>query len=399
MGHDHVFAQHAQTFQVLRGAHPVVAQAGLDVAGTVVEVQGQRHAVVVGQPLGLLQQPGRHEVGAEGHGPGPHPPVKSAVVVADDALDDGDGLVRIVRRQVDRIGQVGDVGADDDAAAGLLIGPQSGVQVLGAAGVNKGGSAVLEQFSNAQQRGQVFFLGGHRALEPEHVGQVVGAETVREDAPRGMGVADVHMTVDQAGSYDHPRCVNDPVGGDIGQLRRLAHLRYAAAFYRHRPVADDAPLAVHGDDVTGVFDFQRSVRHLCPRRGWIVGHYTKTPLIERGISWHQQPRPPYLAAPFLGRRRKQSRSIPSSRRNPFGGRVVEMARNRLYGFRKRSRSMPSAFARSRAAASASSRSLASLAAKASFCRYSSRPCGLLPGLRRELFPDAPGARPMPTNPC
>ena len=127
MGHHYVLAEDAETFQVLGGAHSVVAQTRLHVGAAVVEVQCQRDAIVVGQALGLPKQPGRGEVGAEGHGPGPHPPVQRTVVIPDGTLHDGDGLVGVVDWQVDRVGQVGHVGADNDAAAGLLVGTQPGV--------------------------------------------------------------------------------------------------------------------------------------------------------------------------------------------------------------------------------------------------------------------------------
>ena len=170
------------------------------------------------------------------------------------------------------------MGADDDPAAGLLVGPQSGVEELGAAGVDEGGRAVLQQLSDAQEGGQVLLFCGHHTLQVEHVGQVAGAQAVGKDAAGGVGIADVHVPVDQARRHHHALSVNDPVGGNVGQVRRLAHPDDTAALNQQPAVADDAPLSVHGDDVAGALDFQCSVRHLCLQRTLasirVSGHYS-----------------------------------------------------------------------------------------------------------------------------
>ena len=76
-----------------------------------------------------------------------------------------------------------------------------------------------------------------------------------------MGVADVHMPVDEARRKRHPRAVNNLAGGNIGQRGGLAHLGDAPAPYDYGTVGDDAPFRVHSDDVAGAGYLEGVVRH------------------------------------------------------------------------------------------------------------------------------------------
>ena len=51
------------------------------------------------------------------------------------------------------------------------------------------------------------------------------ADVVREDAAHGVGVADVHVAVEEARRDQEPAPVDDAVGADVGQLGGLADRR------------------------------------------------------------------------------------------------------------------------------------------------------------------------------
>ena len=131
----------------------------------------------------------------------------------------------------------------------------------GAAGIQEGGSAVFEQFRDGQQRSGVLVGIRHRALQTENVGQILGAQVIGKQPARGVGVAYVHMAVDETGRHDHAAAIDDRIGGHVGQFGRLAHLGDAAAGNHHGAVGDDAPLRVHADDVANAVDFQGGFRH------------------------------------------------------------------------------------------------------------------------------------------
>ena len=80
--------------------------------------------------------------------------------------------------------------------------------------VYEGGGAILQQLGYGKHRRSVFVIGGHRRLQPKHVGQVLGSEVIRKQTARRMGVADVHVTVHESGSENHPGSVNRSVSGD-----------------------------------------------------------------------------------------------------------------------------------------------------------------------------------------
>ena len=163
--------------------------------------------------------------------------------------------------QVERVIPILDAAANDDAAPRPAVGFQAGIQVGCAAGVQECGRAVFEQFGNRQERGGEFVLGGHRALQAEHIGQVVGSQVVGEQAAHGVGVADVHMPVDEARRKHHSRAVDYLPGRDIRQRGSLAHLGDAPAPYDYGAVGDNAPFRVHSDDVAGACYLEGVVRH------------------------------------------------------------------------------------------------------------------------------------------
>ena len=68
----------------------------------------------------------------------------------------------------------------------------------------------------------VLLLFRHRALQLENIGQIGRAQVVRKYPASGVGIADVHMPIDESGRNHHLPGVNHPVGGNVRQLRRLA---------------------------------------------------------------------------------------------------------------------------------------------------------------------------------
>src|SRR5207244_3463790 len=72
----------------------------------------------------------------------------------------------------------------------------------------------------------------------------------------GVGVADVHVAVDEPGRHQQVAGVDHAIGARRRQGRRLAHAAHAAALDEDRAVPDDPPLAIHRDDVAGVVDLE-----------------------------------------------------------------------------------------------------------------------------------------------
>ncbi len=247
----HVAAQNAQLLQVLGRPQARFSEAGIHVILAVVVVQREAGAVLVGQAFALGKQLIGAEIGCEGHGPGPDPAVQLPVEVSDGCFHGVDRVGGGGNRQIHRVGPVGHMGAHDDSAAGLPVGIQAPPEVLGAAGVHEGGGAVLQQLGDGQQAGVVLLILGHDRLELEHVGQVGRAQVVGEDAPGGVGVADVHVPVAEPRNQDHVPGVDHPVRLNPGQLRGLADLNDALSLDDQSSVANDAALGVHGDDETG----------------------------------------------------------------------------------------------------------------------------------------------------
>ena len=90
----------------------------------------------------------------------------------------------------------------------------------------------------------------------ERAPQVVG-----KDAAHGVGVADVHVAVEEA-RCDHPvPRVDHAVSPGALQVGRLADAPDAPALDEDRAVLDDSPLRVDGDDVPRVLDLQALVSH------------------------------------------------------------------------------------------------------------------------------------------
>ena len=176
-------------------------------------------------------------------------------------LGHADGVVGGVHRQVQRVGAVKHVPTDNDAATGPPVGLQAVVQIGSGAGVNEGGGSVLQQFGDGEQRSGVFVLRRHCRLQLENVGQIVRAQVVGKQAPDDVGIADVHMPVDESGSHYHSAGVNHRVGSNLGQLSGLAHLADSVPGYDDGSIGDDAPFRVHRHHVASVVDFCRRFRH------------------------------------------------------------------------------------------------------------------------------------------
>ena len=93
------------------------------------------------------------------------------------------------------------------------------------------GRPVFQQLDDGQHGGHVFVIGAHRLLEPEYVGQVFSAQIVRKQTARRVGIADVHVAVDETRRQDHPRTVNRLAGHRISQLGGFADLADAVPSY------------------------------------------------------------------------------------------------------------------------------------------------------------------------
>ena len=147
---------------------------------------------------------------------------------------------------------------------------QARVRELGAAGIDEGDRAALQELDQTEQRRVVLLVLRHRHLEPEDVGQRA-AHVVQEDAADGVGVADVHVAVDEARGHQEVAGVDGAVGGHVPELARLAHAADALSLDEDRAVRDDPAVAVQGDHVAGMLDLQGRGVH--GSRGSFRGSY------------------------------------------------------------------------------------------------------------------------------
>ena len=70
----------------------------------------------------------------------------------------------------------------------------------------------------------VFLFFSHDSLKLEYIRQVGRAQIIGEDAASGVGIADVHVPVDETGSHHHVAGINNTVGLDTGQIFGFAYL-------------------------------------------------------------------------------------------------------------------------------------------------------------------------------
>ena len=175
-----------------------------------------------------------------------------------------DRLVGGVARQWKRRFAVRHALAEDHADPGVLVRLQARVRELGGPGIHEADRAVLDELDQAEQRREVFLLLGHGHLELEHVGERA-REVVGEDPAHRVGVADVHVAVEEARRHDQVPPVDHPIGPRVRQPGRLAQADDAAVVDDDRAVLDDPPLAIDGEDVAGVVDLE--VHH----RPWNCG--------------------------------------------------------------------------------------------------------------------------------
>ena len=90
-------------------------------------------------------------------------------------------------------------------------------------------------------------------MQLEHVGQIRRAQVVREDAARGVSVANVHMPADEAGRNHEVSRVYDVIRRDVRQLVRLADGGNRAIRDRYGRVRNDSALSIEGQRVVGVY--------------------------------------------------------------------------------------------------------------------------------------------------
>ena len=260
MGEQQAGAEHADLGEVLRGEAAIGARAAADV------VERHHRAAVVGDALRGDQELVAAELGGEGHGPRADVAVEGAVEAVDRVLDAADGLGGVIDREVDGVVAVGDVLAGDDADAGLVVGVEAGVDVLGGAGVDDVGGAALEQLDGGEERRLALLLGGHRGLHLEDVGEAI-PDVVGKDAADGVGVADVHVAVGEAGGDDHVGGIDGAIGAEGGEFGGLADVGDDAVLGADGAVGEDAAIPVDGEDEAGVLDLQGACGHawLLPR--------------------------------------------------------------------------------------------------------------------------------------
>ncbi|HYU17630.1 MAG TPA: hypothetical protein VEQ11_02945 [Chloroflexota bacterium] len=80
---------------------------------------------------------------------------------------------------------------------------------------------------------------------------------VRKDAPHGVGVADVHVPVEEARRHHEMARIDDAVGTDLNQVGSLTHIHDVLPVDQNRPVLDDPSLLIDGHDEAGVLDLER----------------------------------------------------------------------------------------------------------------------------------------------
>ena len=132
----------------------------------------------------------------------------------------------------------------------------------GSARIDEGSSPVFEQLRDGQQRGGVFIVGSHLGLQPEHVREIVRAQVVREQAPDCVGIAYVHVPINEAGGHYHSGGVDHGVGDVAAQFGGFANATDLAAGDDDGPVGDDATFGIHRYDVPGVFNLDGRLGHV-----------------------------------------------------------------------------------------------------------------------------------------
>src|SRR5439155_25018670 len=111
-----------------------------------------------------------------------------------------------------------------------------------------------------QERRLVLLPPGHRHLQSEDL-VARTAEVVGNNAAHGMGVADVHVAVDEPWrDHEVPR-VDDAVGARRRELVGPPHAADASVLDEDGAVADDPALLVDADDVARVVDLEAGLRH------------------------------------------------------------------------------------------------------------------------------------------
>ena len=260
VGQEHVGAEHPVRFEILGGTQPVPREGLPPRVGAASVVEREPGPVLVRQALEPAQEVGAAGLRRERHRPRSHSPVEAAVPLPDEGRRAGERLVGAVPGQRERGLPVRHALAEDHADARVLVRLEARVGELGAPGIDEANGAALEELDQAEQRRVVLLLLRHRHLEPEDVGQRA-AHVVQEDAAHGVGVADVHVAVQEPGGHEQGAGVDRAVGGSVRQLGRLPDPADSGALDEDRAVLDDPPLAVQGDDVAGVLDLERPGSH------------------------------------------------------------------------------------------------------------------------------------------
>ncbi len=223
--------------------------------GPAVVVQGQTGVLLVHHVLQGLEQARAARLVRERHRPGANPPVESPVPLREERGRPRHRLRRRVARQGPRRGLIGHALAQDHPDTRVLVGLQARVRELGAAGIEEAHRSVPDQLDQAEQRGVVLLVLGHRGLKIEDVHERARL-LVGEDAAHRVRVADVHVAVEEARGDHEVAAVDHPVGARVGELGRLPHPADAPVLHQHRAVLDDAALPIEGQDVAGAVDLE-----------------------------------------------------------------------------------------------------------------------------------------------
>ena len=241
----HVRPEHADRLEVFGRGLTVARLIVLARLRPAAVVKRQKRVVLVGHALDRAQQIGAARLRRERHGPRPDPAVEPSLPLAEERGRAVDGVARGVAGQGER---------------SLLI----------RHALDEADRAALQELHEPQQGRGVLLLFGHRHLQLEHVAERA-REVVGEDPADRVGVADVHVTVDEAGRHEQMARVDHPLGLGVRQRGRLAHPTHLAVLDEDRAVLDDSPLAVDGDDVAGVVDLEAPGRHRASYGGAITG--------------------------------------------------------------------------------------------------------------------------------
>ena len=77
-----------------------------------------------------------------------------------------------------------------------------------------------------------------------------------------MSIANVHVPVAKPRRYYHIAGIYYTICLDMGEFLGFPYVQYALPLNNHRTIRNNPALEVHGDDVTGTFEFHCSVWHL-----------------------------------------------------------------------------------------------------------------------------------------